>query len=145
MSLKVLSNPECLEHLKADIKDATQADMQTYLLEPSFFAELFTDFLKRAIVNVVTDARQRPTAALLLATHNNLRIRTWSGNRTMHTKMILLHPMAITYIGSHNLTRGSFSMSENATLRTDDPDIYNLTLNRFIERWKNSKPVTREG
>lgn len=141
MNTQLLDNPNCLAALKYDIAHSSLMYVQTYLLEKVFFAELFAEYLKRFPIQLLTDHRQAPLARELLTEHDNLTIKTWSRNRTMHTKMLLLWPQQTVYVGSHNLTRGSFSMSDNNTIRVADAAFFTDSLAKFHALYKHGRPV----
>ena len=142
MNAQPLENPDALKAIKWDIAHSSLAYAQTYLLEEKFFDELFHVYLLNFDLHILTDHRQKPIAKQLLARYNHLHIRTWSTNRTMHTKTLLFWPSQSLYCGSHNLTRGSFSMSANTTIRIETPAIFSQYLTLFKAMYDRSRPVT---
>lgn len=145
MLLSSQQNPHALAQLRVDILEAQELYLQTYLIEPHFFAELFSDFLRRHTIMLLTDNRQRAAASALTATYPKLKARSWSANRTMHTKMILCWPTETSWVGSHNLTRGSWTLSENISIRVAHQPFFQDLKKNFTTTWHVSKPITPQG
>ena len=117
------ANVHMLEGLDAygallqDIRGETPIHAWVYLLEPEFFKTLFHAHLATKKLNLIVDNRQQPIVRDLLAIYPNLSAASHSTNRTMHDKTILFPALGVSWIGSYNVTRGSWSMSQNRAAR----------------------------
>jgi len=142
-NVELLGAPTALERLKADVRQSYTIHCWTYLLERTFFDEVFSDFLKRGRLYMITDHRMRYVAAGLQDTHERFTARSWSYNRTMHEKTFVFPDLNAVTLGSHNLTRGSYTLSNNRTARVQSTQLTKALCDAWHADWTRAKPMPR--
>jgi hypothetical protein len=133
---------DALQNLRADIADATNIYTWTFLLEENFFDNLFAKFLENKRLYCIVDHRMRGVATRLQQKHPHFAARSWSYNRTMHEKTFLFSPTSVAWMGSHNLTQGSFTMASNRSARIDSPQLFGALSTAWYMDWERALPLT---
>jgi len=59
----------------------------------------------------------------------------------MHDKTLLIPDAGIVWFTTANMTRGSWQLSLNATLRSTSHPVSITLLARFLEHWRNARAV----
>lgn len=140
-NVKIHSAKDALPALHADLARARTIDAWIYLLDPHFFEELFREHLPRATFFAVADHRQKHSLALLAHDFPNFRPRTWAWNRTQHDKTILLPDLQVTWLLTHNLTRGSWTMSSNRAARVESAGLTHRLASDFLRDYARARAV----
>jgi len=139
--IEILANPDALLQLTADLKLETRLRCWTYLLDEPFARRLFAQDNHSYDIKIIADHRQRATLAALARWVPHFSARTWSTNRSMHDKTFLLLDTGLTYIGTHNLTRGSYTMSSNRVVRIASYPATQRLNAEWIHDWQHARPV----
>jgi hypothetical protein len=141
-NVQVYGLTNALQHIRADIADATNIFTWTFLLEETFFENLFGKFLERGNLYSIVDHRMRGAVTRLQERFPRFAARSWSYNRTMHEKTFLFSPAGVTWMGSHNLTQGSFTMASNRSARIDSTQLFDALYTAWFMDWDRARPVT---
>lgn len=128
-----------LAELRRDLTRTGDVLLWAYLLKPDFFLELFAAPLAKNHLWVLADDHQRRILEDLQRTHPKLHVATWSHNRTMHAKTILLPESGIAYFTSANLTRGSWTLSVNTTIRIESEHFVTQMARDFHSAFQTAK------
>lgn len=142
-NVQLLEFGSALAQLRADLRRPGPCLAYTYLLDPLWFADLFSEHLSTSLLMVLADARQRPELRRLLAAHPKLQAATWSTNRTMHDKTLIFPQTNITYLTTANITRGSWTLSMNAVARIESPAFTRALEHQFNQHWHVARVLPR--
>lgn len=140
-NVEVYGLTDALDQLKKDIAQATNIYTWTFLLEEKFFGELFSDFLTDKRLYCIVDHRMRALSSKLNRDFPHFVARSWSYNRTMHEKTFLFAPQNVAWCGSHNLTRGSYTMASNRSARIISPQLFGALHTAWYMDWERARPV----
>lgn len=140
-TVQIHSAQDALPALMTDLRTAKSIQAWIYLLDPHFFEELFKEHLPKTTFFAVADHRQKHSLANLAAQFPNFRPRTWAWNRTQHDKTILLPELSVTWLLTHNLTRGSWTMSSNRAARVQSKGLSNRLSKDFLTDYARARAV----
>lgn len=105
------------------------------MIDPAFLFDLFRPFHPAGQLRLIVDNTQRFNAARVTADWPGFHAYTWSINRTMHDKTLLFPQLDVTWIGTMNLTRGSYTMSRNRALRIHNREL----LTHLLTTWHDEQ------
>jgi phosphatidylserine/phosphatidylglycerophosphate/cardiolipin synthase-like enzyme len=142
-NIQLLGLAQALDQLTSDIHNSHVVYVWAYLIEATFFSTLFADHLSHARVYMITDHRQRYVCAGLQDTFERFTARSWSYNRTMHEKTFIFPELKTVWTGSHNLTRGSFTLSNNRSARIESAQLTTALADSWHRDWTLSKTIPR--
>lgn len=142
-NVRLLGLTEAHDQLCSDIANSCVIYAWAYLIEADFFTKLFKDHLAHARVYMIVDHRQRYVCAGLQDTHERFTARSWSYNRTMHEKSFIFPELQTVWTGSHNLTRGSFTLSNNRSARIESPQLTHALADAWHRDWTLAKTIPR--
>lgn len=140
-SIILLRQEEVLPTIDWDLEHATTVDAWIYSADMTFFSTVFGPALTSYPVRILADWKHRAPWIELQRAFPRLNVRTWSRNRTMHDKTILLHGPKITYLITANMHRGSFLLSKNRFARVCTPDFHQRLTEEFESEWLKSQPL----
>jgi hypothetical protein len=132
---------DVLRQLDADLASEPAVKLWCYSVEPQFFESHFLAPRPNGTTDVILDYRQRDRLQGFLATHPNLRLRSWVKNRTQHDKTLICVHQRVVWITTHNLHRGSFMLARNRALRTTLDSVFDRCFQHFLDDWKISNPL----
>lgn len=140
-TIRILDGEHALSMLRADLKEAGPVYCWTYLIDTGFWHELMFPHTDHSEIYVLTDHRQRPTAKALVSENRRTHFWTWATNRMLHEKTFLFPFLGVVWIGSQNLTRGSWTLSKNRAVRIHSHALQTEMLNEWLYTRQLSKPV----
>lgn len=140
-NVHMLEGLDAYGQLLQDIRGTTPIHAWVYLLEPQFFRTLFHTHLQTKQLHLIVDNRQQPIVRELLELYPKLNAASHSTNRTMHDKTMLFPALGVSWIGSYNLTRGSWSLSQNRAARIKSHALCLELLDAWCQMFENCKPV----
>lgn len=140
-SIILLQPHEVLSTIDHDLRGAAAVDAWIYSTEPLFFSTVFGPALTSCPIRVICDWKHRSPWIDLQRKYPLLSPRTWSTNRTMHDKTILLHGHHVTYLITANMHRGSFTLSRNRYARVITADFHQRLTEQFELDWLHSNPL----
>jgi hypothetical protein len=114
-----------------------------YLITEETLAELIDNAQPSTYWQFVIDHRMRKIGRALMARHPNLLLGSWSANRTMHDKTILIQSTNTTWMLTHNMTRGSFSLSTNRAVKITSQGLTERLMESWCHDWKRAKALPR--
>lgn len=140
-NVRLLSAQDALPQLRADLAAATKIYAWLYLVDETFFTNLFSDPLRDHDFFCVADHRQKPTLQTLVALFPNFYPRTWSWNRTQHDKTLILPNLEVIWLSTHNMTRGSWTLSTNRAARIESKEATKKLSETFLADYQRSRAV----
>lgn len=140
-SVRLLGAQDALPQLRADLADATVLMAWLYLIDDSFFTNVFSEPLRRCDFFAVSDHRQKRTLETLTKIFPNFYPRTWAWNRTQHDKTLIIPNLDVVWLSTHNMTRGSWTLSTNRAARIKSPDATRKLKDVFLADYQRSKAV----
>lgn len=138
-NVHMLQGLDAYGQLLQDIRGITPVYGWAYLIETEFFKTLFDQHLKTKSTFLIIDNRQQPIVRNLLSIYPKLSAASHSTNRTMHDKTLLFPALGVTWIGTYNLTRGSWSMSQNRAARIKSHALALELLSEWDTQWRHCK------
>jgi phosphatidylserine/phosphatidylglycerophosphate/cardiolipin synthase-like enzyme len=142
-NIQLLGLADAQNQLKSDIQNSHVIYVWAYLIEANFFSTLFAAHLSHARVYMIVDHRQRYVCAGLQDTFERFTARSWSYNRTMHEKSFIFPELNTVWTGSHNLTRGSFTLSNNRSARIESDQLTKALADAWHRDWTLAKTIPR--
>jgi phosphatidylserine/phosphatidylglycerophosphate/cardiolipin synthase-like enzyme len=139
-NVQMLTDKLTEPHLRDDLAQKGDVYAWTYLINAKFFERVFGTHLCSDELNMIVDHRQRKLCKQLQTTHPNLHAWSWSYNRTMHDKTFIFPALNIVYIGTYNLTQGSFWTSRNRCVRIDSKP---LTAD-LLKKWEAERALCKK-
>jgi hypothetical protein len=135
--VQILHGQEALKTMEQDMaKDGDMYGWQ-YLLMLPFAQSFLAEKLTRNKINLILDHKMRNVAAEMQRWNANFRAWTWSYNRTMHDKTLIIPAEGLTYVATYNLTKGSWYLSSNRLTR-----IRNDQMSRILMGdWEKDRSV----
>jgi hypothetical protein len=140
-NVEIYGLTDALQKLRQDIYAATNIYTWTFLIDPTFFIDLFDTFLESKRLYSIVDHRMRGLCSDLNRTYPNFVARSWSYNRTMHEKTFLFSPQNVAWMGSHNLTRGSYTMASNRSARIVSSQLFGALHTAWYMDWERARPI----
>lgn len=140
-SISILHGQEALETFEKDLAAPIDILAWAYLIDPPWFTSCLKTPLTFGHVQLIVDHRQRRTVAQLCRQHKNLHARSWSWNRTLHDKTLMIPSKGIIWLGTHNWTRGSWTLSTNRAARLVSRQATDSLLKLWMEDYKKSRPI----
>jgi len=140
-AVRIIDGEDALITLRSDIKDAGPLYCYTYLIDVVFWHELMTPHTDHSEIYVLTDHRQRPLANQLVIENKRTHFWTWATNRMLHEKTFILPSGGVVWIGSQNLTRGSWTLSKNRAVRIHSHSLATQLLNEWLFIRAMARPV----
>jgi len=137
-SIILLQPAEVLPTIDYDLNNATAVDAWIYSADPLFFSTVFGPALTSCPIRVICDWKHRSPWINLQQVYPHLTTKTWTTNRTMHDKTILLHGHHITYLITANMHRGSFLLARNRYARVRTRDLHQRLTEQFELDWLSS-------
>lgn len=134
-------NPEAYQALQTDLRYASRVYILAFRVQARFFIETFGEQAQSGGVTILADHPNTPVLQDLKREFPRLDAWVWHHNRMMHAKVICLPDVGATWIGSHNLTRYSWTVNYNVSVRIDRPSFTKETQHQIIERIYTSIPV----
>jgi hypothetical protein len=140
--VELLNFTQAYKVLRTDLSDTGPCLAFVYLVDVQWFRELFEQHLQQSLLMLIGDSRQRATLRILARQYTKLKAATWSINRTMHDKTLILPQKNIIYLTTNNITRGSWTMSMNSTARIECAEMTKRLEEQFHTLWDSCLPVT---
>lgn len=137
----VMDGRDTLEALHFDLEKPGTVHGWAYLMDYEFTARLFAPHLENQDISLIVDNKMRSVAADLQYEFARLRCWTWSYNRTMHDKTLLFPAQGLTWIGTHNLTQGSYWMALNRAVRIESSHLTRELNAQWEHDVRSAKPV----
>ena len=134
-NVQILHDAEVLASFTRDIEKPGNIFGWTYLLTKDFVRHLLPAHRNGNTLCLIVDTRMHHVAADLQAEIPYFKAWRWSYNRTMHDKTWLFPDTGVIYIGTHNLTHGSYWLSLNRSVRIESRAISTL----LMEQWNQDK------
>jgi hypothetical protein len=119
LRVELLRNPGALTRLSEDLAHTSEVYVLAFHLDPTFFMQLFASALERGRILVIANHSQTSKLRAIMRECPNLIAYSWSKNRLFHSKVVCLPQLGVTHIGSHNLTRYSYTIAQNFTVRLE--------------------------
>jgi len=139
--IRTYTNPEAYEVLQTDLRYASQVYILAFKVQARFFIETFGEQAQSGGVSILADYPNTPILQDLKREFPKLDAWTWHNNRMMHAKIICLPDIGATWIGSHNLTRYSWTVNYNVSVRIDKTSFALRTQQQITEKISKSLPV----
>lgn len=139
--IQLLTSRDALDTLEHDLKQPTPVLAWAYLIEPEWFREMFATPLRQSNVQLLVDHRQRRTVQKLLHEEPNLHARSWSWNRTLHDKTLMLPQRNTIWLCTHNWTKGSWTLSTNRAARIVSRSTTTDLLKVWMSDYAQSRPI----
>lgn len=139
--IEILHGKKALEQITSDLDMTEPVLAWCYLIDPEWFTQLLATPLQHAQVQIIVDHRQRKTISTLLAVQPNLHARSWSWNRTLHDKTLIIPNRALIWLGTHNWTKGSWTLSTNRAARIVSRTATNQLLKIWMADYAQSRPI----
>lgn len=117
VDIEILTGAETLHVFRGDLSLHGNAFAWGYLLNEKFTEAVLEAREKTATISMIIDHRMLGVAARLQQKFPNFAAWSWSYNRTMHDKTWVFPAQGVIYIGTYNLTKGSYWLSLNRTVR----------------------------
>lgn len=141
--IQLLSLEHALQQLRQDLELRGTVYTWTYLIDYDFAADLLGRHLQHSKLYAIIDHRMRGTAAKLQRSYPTFSARSWSYNRTMHEKTFILPETATTWLGSHNMTRGSYTLSMNRSARITSLSLCKTLEQIWWDQWQTARALPR--
>src|SRR5262245_4352949 len=139
--VRMLHGQEAFAALRADVNTNGPIYCYTYLIETNFWHAIFDEHCTHSPLYCITDHRQRPLVQQLVNENRNTHAWTWATNRSLHEKTFLFPLLGVVWIGSQNMTRGSWTMSRNRAVRIHHHSFLGTMLAEWTETRNNSRAV----
>jgi hypothetical protein len=139
-SIQLLSNKNTEMELWQDLQKPGPTFAWTYLINEKFFERVFGTHLFRDELNMIVDHRQRKVCANLQKNYGRFHAWSWSYNRTMHDKTFIFPALSVVYIGTYNLTHGSFWTSRNRCVRIDSKPL----TEDLLKKWEAERALCKK-
>jgi hypothetical protein len=123
VGLKLLEGNQALKSLEHDLEYGGDVYGWIYLIEPDWFEKLLKEKQKNTETWLILDHRMTAIAKELENKIATLHTWTWSYNRTMHDKTLFFPQRGIVHFTTRNLTKGSFWLSKNKSLRIQNASL----------------------
>lgn len=133
--LKFMNGRETLEHLERDLQTAGNLYGWMYLLNSMWTENLLRNQADNVMTRMIVDHRMKATAAELQSRSRRFEAWSWSYNRTMHDKTLFFPVAGLIYIGTHNMTKGSYWLSENRSIRIK----HHRMTQELLRQWQNDR------
>lgn len=141
--IQLLGAHHALELLTEDLANVSHVYAWTYLIEPEFARQLLAEHLKHSQFSTIVDHRQRGVAQKLQQEFPNFNARSWSYNRTMHEKTFIFDRACVVWLGSHNMTKGSYTLSSNRAARIHSVSLAMNLRSTWLDQWETARRVPR--
>jgi phosphatidylserine/phosphatidylglycerophosphate/cardiolipin synthase-like enzyme len=135
------TNPEAYEVLQTDLRYASRVYILAFKVQGKFFVETFGEQAQSGGVTILADHQNTLVLQNLKREFPKLDAWVWHQNRMMHAKIICLPDIGATWIGSHNLTKYSWTVNYNLSVRIDKPSFALRTQRQIEEKISKSLPV----
>lgn len=139
--IELLEPSEVYKMLCHDATDVTDIYAWWYLFSEETLDNLLDTAGKKTNWHAIIDYKMTERAARAQARHPNLRTAAWSSNRTMHDKTMILPNRRVAYLMTHNMTHGSFWLSQNRCLRIQSYNLVSHLKAQWQEEFKRCKPT----
>jgi phosphatidylserine/phosphatidylglycerophosphate/cardiolipin synthase-like enzyme len=140
-AVHILDGEEALITLRSDINDSGPLYAYTYLIDVGFWHELMSPHTEHSEIYVLTDHRQLTLARALVQENRRTHFWTWATNRMLHEKTFIFPFHGVVWIGSQNLTRGSWTLSKNRAVRIHSHPLATQLLNEWLFIRTMARPV----
>lgn len=140
-NVRILDGKDAIGMLRADLAERGPAYAWAYLITSRFCDEYIAPHLEHSQLYLITDHRQRPIASELVNSNRHIHAWTWSHNRTLHEKTFIFPHLSAVWIGSQNMTRGSWILSQNRAVRIHSRELVEKMLREWHETRSNCRAV----
>lgn len=140
-NVTILSEHDAYATISADLKHAGRVYAWTYLIDPKFAEIMLATHLAQNDVSLITDHRMTNRAQDLVTRNPGIHAWTWSNNRTLHDKTFIFEALNVVYIGTHNLTHGSYWLSRNRSIRIESSDLTDALLAEWLRDRASARPI----
>jgi hypothetical protein len=140
-SVLAYCNPQALYTLQTDIRYADFIVILAFKVQQEFFIETFGRHLENHPITMLCHHSNRLVVSQIIKEFPHLTAWYWPENRMMHSKVICMPEIGTTWIGSHNLTRYSWTSSQNVSTRIDCSAFAYEVVAYIRERISRSLPI----
>jgi phosphatidylserine/phosphatidylglycerophosphate/cardiolipin synthase-like enzyme len=144
--VQILTGPDALDAMRRDIAESGDVFAWMYLIEEGWAREMLARQPHDTPMQIIVDQRSAAIAARIQSEDKRFEAWAWARNRTMHDKTYIFPLPGITYIGTHNMTRGSYTLSRNRSARIESHALSKAMLKQWHEDRARARKINdREG